>query len=62
MTTKLKTSGVAKSLYGNYLKRAEECMHAAKHSFTTREWNAVSPSRNQWLPGKDSNCDFLVLP
>lgn len=42
MITKLKTSDVTKSLYSNYLKRAEECMHAAKHSFTIREWNAAT--------------------
>ena len=40
MTTKHKTIDVSKSLYINYLKRAEECIHAAKNSFDTQEWNA----------------------
>jgi len=26
----------------NYLKRAEECLHAAKNSFSIQEWNAAT--------------------
>jgi len=37
---KLKTRDVSKSLYVNYIKRAEECLHAAKNSFNKQEWNA----------------------
>jgi len=33
MTPKFRTREVAKSFYTNYLKRAEECLHAAKNSF-----------------------------
>ena len=40
MTTKLKTTDVAKALYTNYLKRAEECFHAANNSSSSQEWNA----------------------
>lgn len=40
MTTKLKTSDVEKSLYVNYLKRAEECMRAAETSFSREDWTA----------------------
>jgi len=40
MNSKLRTRDVQKSLYNNYLKRAEECLHAAKDSFTKQEWNA----------------------
>ena len=29
-----------KSFYVNYLKRAEECFHAAQHSLRSEEWNA----------------------
>jgi len=42
MTPKLRTRDVAKSLYTNYLKRAEECFHAAKNSFAIEEWNAAT--------------------
>ena len=42
MTSRLKTSDVTKSLYTNYLKRAEECIHAARNSFTNQEWNAAT--------------------
>lgn len=40
MTLKFRTRDVTKSLYTNYLKRAEECLHAAKNSFAIHEWNA----------------------
>ncbi|MBI4681446.1 MAG: HEPN domain-containing protein [Nitrospirae bacterium] len=40
MTFKFRTRDVTKSLYTNYLKRAEECLHAAKNSFAIQEWNA----------------------
>jgi len=40
MTPKFKTRDVAKSSYTNYLKRAEECFHAAQNSFHQEEWNA----------------------
>jgi len=42
MTPKVKTRDVAKSLYTTYLKRAEECLHAAKNSFAIQEWNAAT--------------------
>lgn len=42
MTPKLKTRDVAKSLYTNFLKKADECFHAAKNSFATQEWNAAT--------------------
>ena len=40
MTSKHKTKDVAKSLYINYLKRAEECFLTAKNSFNNQQWNA----------------------
>ena len=40
MTSKFKTRDVAKSAYTNYLKKAEECIHASRNSFDTEEWNA----------------------
>ncbi len=42
MAPKFRTRDVAKSLYTNYLKRAEECFHAAKNSFAIQEWNAAT--------------------
>lgn len=41
MTPKFGTRDVARSFYTNYLKRAEECLHAAKNSFAIQEWNAT---------------------
>ena len=40
MTPKFKTRDVTKALYTNFLKKAEECFHAAQNSFTIQEWNA----------------------
>jgi hypothetical protein len=37
MTPKFRTREVAKSFYTSYLKRAEECLHAAKYSFNNHE-------------------------
>ena len=42
MMSKFRTRDVEKSLYINYLKRAEECLHAAKNSFSIQEWNAAT--------------------
>lgn len=42
MTPKFRTRDIARSFYANYLKRAEECFHAAEHSFAIQEWNAAT--------------------
>lgn len=42
MAPKFRTRDVTKSLYTNYIKRAEECLHAAKNSFAIQEWNAAT--------------------
>jgi uncharacterized protein (UPF0332 family) len=40
MTSKFNTKDVAKASYSHYLKKAQECFHAAQHSFNGEEWNA----------------------
>ena len=42
MTPQHTTRDVAKAMYANYLKRAEECQRAAQHSFGAQEWNAAT--------------------
>ena len=42
MSPKSKTRDVAKSFYSNYLKRAEECLHAARIAFDNHEWNSTT--------------------
>jgi HEPN domain-containing protein len=42
MTAELKTRKVNKSLYRNYLKRAEECFMAANESLKNADWNAAA--------------------
>ncbi len=42
MTPKFTTRDVDKSLYANYLKRAEECLDTARDSFEAQKWNAAA--------------------
>jgi len=42
MVRKLKTRDVSRPLYINYLKRAEECLDAARNSFNSKKWNAAT--------------------
>ncbi|MGB3860993.1 MAG: HEPN domain-containing protein [Candidatus Aminicenantaceae bacterium] len=42
MTTKLRTRKVNKSLYSNYLKRAEECHIAAIECSKNEDWNSAT--------------------
>jgi len=42
MTHRSTTRDVQKSLYVNFLKKSEECFHAAKNSFSAEEWNAAA--------------------
>src|SRR3989338_454229 len=61
MTPKFKTRDVQKSLYANYLKRAEECYHAAKNSFETQEWNAATISAiHTCIAASDAMCIYFL--
>ncbi|MBI5196571.1 MAG: HEPN domain-containing protein [Nitrospirae bacterium] len=61
MTPKFKTRDVAKSLYTNYLKRAEECLHAAKISFDHSEWNAATINAiHSCIAGCDAMCVYFL--
>ena len=61
MTPKFKTRDVEKSLYTNYLKRAEECYHAAKNSFETQEWNAATISAiHACIAASDAMCIYFL--
>jgi len=61
MTSKLKTSDVTKSLYSNYLKRAEECIHAARNSFANQEWNAATINAiHCCIAASDAMCVYFL--
>jgi len=61
MTPKFKTRDVEKSLYTNYLKRAEECYHAAKNSFTAQEWNATTINAiHACIAASDAMCIYFL--
>jgi len=61
MTPQLKTRDVDKHLYANYLKRAEECFHAAINSFTAQEWNAATINAiHACIAGCDAMCVYFL--
>ena len=61
MTPKFKTRDVQKSLYTNYLKRSEECCHAAKNSFEAQEWNAATISAiHACIAASDAMCIYFL--
>lgn len=61
MTPKLSTRDVTKSLYTNFLKKAEECFHAATNSFTTQEWNAATINAiHSCISACDAMCVYFL--
>ena len=61
MTPKLRTRDVTRSLYTNYLKRAEECLHAARSSFAIQEWNAATISAiHSCIAACDAICVYFL--
>ena len=61
MTSKFRTRDVTKSLYTNYLKRAEECIHAAKNSFANQEWNAAAINAiHSCISACDAMCVYFL--
>lgn len=61
MSPKLKTRDVSKSFYRNYLQKADECMHAARNSFSIREWNASAISAiHAGISGCDAMCVYFM--
>lgn len=61
MVPSFKTRDVAKSLYVNYLKRAEECFSAAKNSFELEQWNASAiNSIHSVIAACDAMCVYFL--
>ena len=61
MTAKFTTRDVQKSLYVNFLKRAEECLHAAQNSFSSQEWNASAiNSIHSCIAACDAMCVYFL--
>jgi len=61
MTPKFKTRDVAKSLFTNYLKRAEECFHAAGSSFDAQELNAATINAiHSCIAACDAMCIYFL--
>ncbi|MDO8747668.1 MAG: HEPN domain-containing protein [Candidatus Omnitrophota bacterium] len=61
MAPKFKTRDVDKSLYTNYLKRAEECYRAARNSFETQDWNSAAISAiHTCISASDAMCIYFL--
>lgn len=61
MTAKFTTRDVQKSLYVNFLKRAEECLHAARNSFSIQEWNATAINAiHSCIAACDAMCVYFL--
>lgn len=55
----MNTRPVDKSKFGNYLKRAEECLNAMSRSYDSREWNAcVIAAVQSSIASADALCIF----
>ena len=61
MTPKSKTHDVAKASFINYLKKAEECLAAARHSFDNQEWNASAINAiHACIAASDALCVYFL--
>lgn len=61
MVPKFKTRDVARSSYTNYLKRAEECLHAARNSLNSQEWNAATINAiHSCIAACDAMCVYFL--
>jgi HEPN domain-containing protein len=61
MTPKHKTRDVTKSLYTNYLQRADECFHAAQTSLKAQEWTATAINAiHSSIAACDAMCIFYL--
>ena len=61
MPNKLKTRDVQKALFTNYLKRAEECLNAARMSCKNEEWTAAAINAiHSCIAGCDAMCVFYL--
>ena len=58
---KVKVSKVERSLYTNYLVRAEECLNAAKNSLNLNQWNSSAISAiHSGIASLDALCVYYL--
>ena len=58
---KFKTKDVAKAAYNNYLKKSEECLHAAQTSFERGQWNAAAINAvHSCISACDAMCVYFL--
>jgi len=56
-----RTKDIPKDIYSNFLKRVEECFHAAQFSFDKQEWTAAAISAiHATIAGCDALCVYYL--
>ncbi len=61
MSVKFKTRDVKRTMFTNYLKRAEECYNAAVRSFDNEEWTACAISTiHSGIAACDAMCVYFL--
>jgi len=61
MAPRLRTREVRRSSYVNYLKRAEECLSAARDSFSKENWNAATINAiHSCIAACDAMCVYFL--
>jgi len=56
-----RTKDIPKDMYSNFLKRAEECFHAAQYSFDQKEWTSAAISAiHATIAGCDALCVYYL--
>jgi len=61
MLRKLRTRVISRSSYINYLKRAEECLDAARNSFNSQKWNAATINAvHSCIAACDAMCVYFL--
>ncbi|MCK4809696.1 MAG: hypothetical protein KAS99_02010 [Candidatus Omnitrophica bacterium] len=55
------TKDVEKSFYSNFMKRAQECFHAAQYSYKHEEWTATAISAiHSTIAACDAMCVYFL--
>jgi uncharacterized protein (UPF0332 family) len=61
MNPKLETQSVTHVSYANYLKKSDECLRAARESFSKGDWNAAAICAiHSCISASDALCIFFL--
>lgn len=61
MNSKIRTQDVARNLYGNYLRKSDECFRAANDCFLKGDWNAAAICAiHSCIAASDAICIYFL--